>query len=210
MRTRLPFIVLALAILLPAHQLVYLVTYGWWGVERALSSVGHDAYWLSTGALVSLALAIGLLLGLRRWLTLRADLRSVGGRPRNLASIDWPVFRATVLRLAPRLALAALALFLVQENLEHYIHHAGHVPGLGVLFGPEYVATIPIFALVATLVAVITSLLRLGLATLARLVDGLRRLRPERKSLRPIGRRPSIHRWSHHTPDLGRAPPRPA
>ena len=210
MRIRLPLTVLVLAVLLAAHQLVYLATYGWRGVELALSSTGHDGYWLIIGALVTLALGIALLFGLRHWLALRAELGASVRRPLPAASIDWSFFRATVLRLTPRLALSALGLFLVQENVEHYIHHAGHLPGLAVWFGPEYVATVPIFLLVSAVVAFITSLLRLGLATLARLVAALRRYRPERGAVRPTSRYRRVHRWSHHTPDLGRAPPYPA
>lgn len=201
---------LTLAVLLGGHQLVYLATYAADGTGQALPGGGHGGYWLGTGALVSAALGAGLLLGLRRWLMLRAELRIVRPARPPSGSIDWRAFRWSVLRLAPRLALAALVIFFVQENLEHYASHAGHVPGLSVLLGPEYVATIPLFALVAAVVAGVTSLLRLGLAALARIVDRLRRLRPARSSIRP-GRQPvRVRRWSHLTPDLGRAPPHTA
>ncbi|MGH2381155.1 MAG: hypothetical protein ACRDG7_08025 [Candidatus Limnocylindria bacterium] len=206
MRIRLPFVVLALAVLLVAHQLVYLATYGWRGVERALSSVGHDGYWFVIGSAVSLVLLVGFAFSLRRWLTLCAELRQ-SGAGRRQGSIDWPVFRATVVRLVPRLALVALALFFAQENLEHYLHHAGHVPGLGVLLGPEYVATLPIFVAVAMVVALITALLRLGLAALARLVERTTRRRPARDVPRPVGRQLPVHPCSRTAPDLGRAPP---
>lgn len=207
-RVSLRFIVYALAVVLAGHQLVYAATYGLLGVEQALSSAGHGAYWLITGALVSLALAAGVLLGARRWMGLRAQLRAAERFPRRGGSIDWPAFRASVVRLAPRLALSALAIFFVQENLEHSAYYGGHLPGLGVLIGSEYTATIPIFVLVAALVAGITSLLHLSLASLARLVDRLRRRRPERASLRPSRHLVPVNRWSHFTPDLGRAPPR--
>ncbi|MGH2381192.1 MAG: hypothetical protein ACRDG7_08230 [Candidatus Limnocylindria bacterium] len=116
MRIRLPLVVLALAVLLVAHQLVYLATYGWPGVERALASVGHDGYWFVIGSAVSLVLLVGFALSLRRWLTLRVELRQ-SGVGRRQGSIDWLVFRATVVRLVPRLALVAVALFFAQENL---------------------------------------------------------------------------------------------
>lgn len=207
MRVPLRPIVLTLAVVLAGHQLVYLASYGLRGADQALSSVGHGGYWLGTGALVSLALTAGLLLGLRRWMALRAELRAADPDPRRAGSIDWAAFRTTVARLVPRLALSALLLFVIQENLEHYAYHAGHAPGLGVLVGPEYVATIPIFALVAAMVAAISSLLRLGLASLARLADRLRRRRPEHVTIRPGRQLVRVHRWSHFTPDLGRAPP---
>ena len=207
MRIRLPFIVLALAVLLVAHQLVYFATYGWRGIERALASAGHDAYWFVIGSVVSLALLAGLALSLRRWLTLRAELRRSAGTRRPRTTIDWAQVRGTVGNLVPRLALAALVLFFVQENVEHYLHHAGHVPGLGVLLGPEYVATLPIFFTVAVVVALVTALLRLGLAALERLVDQATRRRPERDVPRPAGRHLPVHPCSRSTPDLGRAPP---
>lgn len=207
MRIRLPFIVLALAVLLVAHQLVYLATYGWRGIERALASAGHDAYWLAIGSAVSLALLVGLGLCLRRWRELRAELRRSDGGRRPRARIDWDEVRTTVIELVPRLALVALVLFFVQENVEHYLHHAGHVPGLGVLIGPDYVATLPIFLAISVVVALVNALLRLGLAALARLVDELRRRRPERDVARPPGRCLPVHTCSRGTPDLGRAPP---
>ena len=207
MRIRLPFIVLALAGLLVAHQRVYVATYGWRGIERALASAGHDAYWFVIGSVVSLALLAGLALSLRRWLTLRAELRRSAGTRRPRTTIDWAQVRGTVGNLVPRLALAALVLFFVQENVEHYLHHAGHVPGLGVLLGPEYVATLPIFFTVAVVVALVTALLRLGLAALERLVDQATRRRPERDVPRPAGRHLPVHPCSRSTPDLGRAPP---
>lgn len=204
-RIRLPFIVLAMAVLLVGHQLVYLATYGWRGIERALASVGHDAYWLVIGTAVSVTVVACLLLSVRRWLRLRAALRRHRSARRR-GTIDWHVFQVTTLRLVPRLALAALLLFFVQENLEHYLHHGGHVPGVGVLLGPEYVATLPIFIAVAIVVAFVTALLQLGLAALARLVGTIRR-RPDRNAPRPAGIFLPIRPRSRSTPDLGRAPP---
>lgn len=204
-----PFIVLTLAVLLVGHQLVYLVTYGWRGVERALSSVGHDAYWVLIGSAVTVILLGALALSLRRWMSLRATLR-LSSPSRRRGSIDWNEFRATVVQLVPRLALAAIVLFFVQENLEHYLHHAGHVPGMGVLLGPEYVGTLPIFVAVSSVVALATALLQLGLAALARLVDQAARRRPERDIPRPAGRHLPVHPCSRTAPDLGRAPPAPA
>ena len=207
MRIRLPFIVLALAVLLVGHQLVYLATYGRRGIERALASVGHDGYWLMIGGVVSLALVVGLYLSLRRWLTLRTQLRELGGSERRRTNIDWALCRAMVIRLIPRLALTALVIFFVQENLEHYLHHAGHVPGLGALVGPDYVATLPIFLAVSVVVATVAALLRLGLAALERLVAGSAPRRPDRDIPRPAGRYLPLHPCSRSTPDLGRAPP---
>lgn len=207
MRIRLPFIVLALAVLLVGHQFVYLATFGWRGIVRALASVGHDGYWLMIGSVVSLALLVGLYLSLRRWLTLRTELRELDRNERRRTSIDWALCRAMVTRLIPRLALTALAIFFVQENLEHYLHHAGHVPGLGVLVGPDYVATLPIFLAVSVVVATVAAILRLGLAALERLVANSAPRRPTRDIPRPAGRSLPLHPCSRSTPDLGRAPP---
>ena len=207
MQISLRFLVYVMAVVLAGHQLVYAASYGVRGVDQALSSAGHGAYWLITAALVSLALATGVLLGMRRWMALRRQLRVAARFRRRHGSIDWRTVRASVLHLAPRLALSALAIFLVQENLEHSAYDGGHVPGLGVLIGSEYTATIPIFALVAALVAGIISFLQLSLSSLARLVDRLRHRRPERVSVRPSRHLVPGHRWLHFTPDLGRAPP---
>lgn len=207
MRIRLPFIVLALAVLLVGHQLVYLATYGWRGIERALASVGHDGYWLVIGSVVSLALLVCLYLSLRRWLTLRTELRKLNRNERRRTNIDWALCRSVVLRLIPRLALVALVLFFVQENVEHYLHHAGHVPGLGVVVGPDYAGTLPIFLAVSVVVATAAALLRLGIAALERLVSEPAPRRPDSDMPRPTGRLLPLHPCSRSTPDLGRAPP---
>lgn len=210
MRARFSSVALVLAVLLLAHQLVYLIGYGWASLSRALSDVGHDTYWLLLAAAVGAALMIAALAGFRRWLTLRGQLRRLPHKAPRAASIDWTLFRSTMLRLAPRLALYALALFFVQENLEHYTHHAGHVPGMGIVFGGEYIATLPVFALVGLAVAAVASLLKLGLAALARVVERATQRRPERKAPRPCGRLAPVHGWYRFAPDLGRAPPRGA
>ena len=206
-RIQLPFIVLALAVLFVAHQLVYVATYGWSGVERALATVGHDAYWLVIGSAVSLALVVGVALSCRQWLRLRSEVRESSGARGRRPTIDWADLRGSAGILIPRLAVTAISLFVLQENLEHLLHHSGHMPGLAVLIGPEYVATLPIFLLVAAVVALVTALLRLSLAALGRLVDDVTRLRLQRDVPRPVGRHLPVHPCSRSTPDLGRAPP---
>lgn len=209
MRIRLPFIVLALAVLLVAHQLVYIATYGLRGIERALASVGHDTYWFVMGSAVSLAILVGLALSLRRWLALRAELRRTGTR-RLPTTIGLARVRVTVVELVPRLSLVALALFFAQENIEHFLLHGGHVPGLATLIGPDYVGSVPIFLVVSIVVACIAAILRLGLAALADLVNQSSRRRPDRDMPRPAGGRVPVHLRARSTPNLGRAPPAPA
>lgn len=210
MRLRLPFTVLALAVLLVSHQLVYVATYGWRGIERALAAVGHDAYWFVIGSAVGLAVVAGLALSLRRWLSLRSELRRNGGAQRQRTTIEWAPVRRTVLHLVPRLALVALALFFAQENLEHYLLHGGHMPGLSVWLGPDYVATVPIFLAVSGLVALITAVLRLGLEALERLVEQTTRRRGVSDAPWPSGRHLPGRPRSRGTSGLGRAPPTPA
>ena len=207
MHVRLSFVMLTLAVLLLAHQLVYLVTFGAPGMEDALSSVGHDAYWLLTAVTVATALGAGVLAGLRRWLILRAAINRLPRAQRVRSSIDWPSFRSSAGRLAPRLALAALFIFFIQENLEHLSLGSGDLPGLRVLTGEEYVGTLPIFALVAGIVATVVSLLRLGLALLERQLESAARQRPEPNPPLPAGRQLPIYPWSRSAPGLGRAPP---
>lgn len=206
MRIRLPFVLLALVVLLVAHQCVYMATYGWRGVEQALTGAGHDGYWVLIGGGVSIALVSALGLSLRRWLTLRSAMRRMSDRRR--ARIDWSEARVTVVHLAPRLAVAALLLFFIQENLEHYLYHGGHLPGMGVLIGPDYVGTLPIFAALAVVVAIVAAMLGLGLAALARLVEtATGRQRPDRNLPRAAGRHLPAYPCSRTAPDLGRAPP---
>jgi hypothetical protein len=122
-----------------------------------LAATPHPASW-SAGV----ALVLGLLLATVAWIAWRiVALRWRLGTVPSLRAPDggqlprtWAVIVAT-----------ALAIFLLQENIEHLTSH-GHLPLLDPLLSGEYAATVPVFAGLALLLAVATLTLALRLSDL--------------------------------------------
>jgi len=200
------FTLLALAVLLMAHQLASMVAYGWQG---AALSDGHDRYGLLGGAIVLIGVVVALGLGIHRLRRLHTRLRPARVlRGRRAAEIDWRTFVDEVARLTPKLAVAAALIFLVQENVEHALGN-GMSDGMHLLFAEGHAATLPIFLVVSTVVAGVVSLSRIGMAVLALLVERQAKLRPEPKPFVPASRSTPAYRWARLAPDLGRAPPLP-
>jgi len=200
------FILLALAVLLMAHQLASVVAYGW--PEASLSD-GHDRYGLLGGAIVLMGVVVALGLGIHRLRRLRSRLRPVRVlRGRRAAEVDWRTFIDEVARLTPKIAVAAALVFLVQENVEHALG-SRMSDGMHLLFAEGHAVTLPIFLLVATVVASVVSLSRIGLAVLALLAERQAKPRPEPRPLMPASRSTPAYRWARLAPDLGRAPPLP-
>lgn len=197
--------VLVAVVLLIGHDLVYTVAYG--AAAEAMRRVsGHEAYWSWTWLLVLLA-TVGLIA-----VSIASALRLLrriehADRPRRVAIS--PYLRE-VLRMWPRLALAALLIFVIQEFAEHYITHGGHVLGVQSFWAGEYGFTIPAFALVGLLVSAVAALFVRTLVVLqaAVLHAAVRRRRAPRSVRRSIWRdwRPRVL-GTLATPDLGRAPP---
>lgn len=187
------------------HDLVYAAAYGA-GAEAVRRASGHDPYWTWTWLVVLLATA-GLV-----GVSIAAALRLV----RRLEPSDRPPriamspYLREVLRIWPRLALGALLVFVVQESVEHYVAHGGHVPGVQLFWSGEYAFTLPSFGLVALLVSSVAALFMRTLAVLDAAVrrSGARPVRPPRRSPRPAWPDPRPRRLGTlATPDLGRAPP---
>jgi hypothetical protein len=198
------FTLLALAVLLLAHQLASVVAYGW---QEAALSGGHDRYGLLGGAIVLMGVVVALGLGIHRLRRLHSRLRPVRAlRGRRAAEIDWRAFVDEVARLTPKIAVAAVLIFLVQENVEHAVGN-GMSDGMHLLFAEGHAATLPIFLVVATVVAGVVSLLRIGLAVLASLAERQAKPRPEPRPLMPASQSTPAYRWARLAPDLGRAPP---
>ncbi len=200
------FALLTMAVLVPAHDLVYLTAYGWAGQAQALAATGHGAYW--TGIAVAAALGIGVLatVAVHRSRYLRRRLDALGDW--TVASMPSSARAGRVVRLWITVLTAAIAVFLVQENVEHFTHHAGHLPGLAVLYAGEYVWAIPLFAVLSLAAATIGSL---TLARLEAMAEALATARATlasapRRAWRPTVEHPRI-RWSRFNRDLGRAPP---
>jgi hypothetical protein len=199
------FVVLAMAVLVPAHDLVFLAAFGGHVHAHTLEATGHGAYWLAIWIATALAVAATAVVVLHRSQRLRRELGRLGGihvpasRPGRLA--------ASVARLGVALFATSIVAFVIQENLEHYGLHA-HVPGLDVLFVGEYQWTIPVFASLALAAAVAGSFTVERLAALIRAVQAAARLaRPTRRTPRPPLRADRPNRARGAIPHLGRAPP---
>lgn len=129
--------VLQLAALVLAHQLIYLARYGS-RYGEALVHSGHGDAW-NAAALTSLILAAGLAgLGLMRLHRLGVLARGASvARGRLWGQLPRGALLGTVVRLAPRVAVFQLVLLSAQENIEHALI-GQPVPGMGILFTPEY------------------------------------------------------------------------
>jgi hypothetical protein len=193
------------AIVVVGHDLVYTAAYGP-AASAAREATGHGPYWAWTWAAVVVGAAILLAAGIRAAVGLARRAAAERARP------DWqlsPYVRG-VLRLWPRLAIAALVVFGVQENLEHFATHGSHLIGWQVLWSGEYALTLPSFGLVSLLVAALVALFT---RTLAVLEAAIRAAQPQWSRAPRSAARPPIadvvrSGWGTlATPDLGRAPP---
>jgi hypothetical protein len=200
------FALLTAAVWVAAHDLVYLAAHGVGGYRPALQASGHGGYWVAMGVAAVLGAGALATLALQRSHALARRLVQLGGlrvRPSSSARLV-----ARIARLWLLLLVASLAIFIAQENLEHLTQHAGHVPGLEVLYGTEYHATLPIFAALALAAATIGSLAIERLRALAEAVARAERAPwPERRPRRPAPPDAPRVRDQRSAPDLGRAPP---
>jgi hypothetical protein len=200
------FALLSAAVWVAAHDLVYLAGHGIRGYRPALEASGHGEYWLAIGVAALLGAGALATLVLQRSQRLARRMAEHGGprvRPMSSARLV-----ARIARLWLLLLVGTLAIFVLQENLEHLTQHAGHLPGLKVLYATDYAATLPIFAALALAAATIGSLGTERLRQLAEAVARAERAaRPERQAPRPM--LPDAPRVSdaRSAPDLGRAPP---
>lgn len=200
---------LALAVLVVGHNLVFLLTFGS-EAGIALARTGHGSRWDETVLIVLTAEGLLATLAALRLAYLYRLVRRLGP---HFATGGLSV-RAYVRALLPfwlGLFATSTLLFVLQENVEHW--NAGlSLPGLGVLGAADYVSPLPVFALVSLFVAAVAALFRWGVTTLeARIAAGQtpgrlpvssaqRRLRtdPERPATSILGRNLA-----------GRAPPAP-
>ena len=178
------FAILAAVVLVVGHELVLRIGYGPAAdASIALRATSHGLAWLLqalAALLASAGLAVVVLARVRR---LRGRLAS---RAATIPALSRPNHHE-LLVLWERLFAVALIGFIVQENLEHGLVH-GHLPGLSMLYGGQYVATIPVFALLALAGALVAGLARRRLATLEAAVRAAEAAlpRPFRQAPRPL------------------------
>ncbi len=155
--------VLALAVLVVGHNLVFLLTYGS-DSGVALARTGHGIRWDET---VRLVLAAEGLLAAAATLRLAYLYRRVRRLSPGLVTGGLSV-RGYVRALLPfwiGLFATSTMLFILQENFERW--SAGvNLPGFGVLGSTSYVGPILVFALVSLFVAAVAALFRWGVTTL--------------------------------------------
>ena len=155
--------VLALAVLVVGHNLVFLLTYGS-DSGVALARTGHGIRWDETMRLV---LGAEGLLATAATLRLAYLYRRVRRLSPGLVTGGLSV-RGYVRALLPLwigLFATSTMLFILQENFERW--SAGvNLPGFGVLGSTSYVGPILVFALVSLFVAAVAALFRWGVTTL--------------------------------------------
>jgi hypothetical protein len=201
--TRAIFLLLVAVVAVAGHDLTYLLVHGPAFVGAALERSGHDAHWASAASTVAVTLLLTLGVVAFRLRSLRRTLRAAGTAP----SVSGRPSTTAVLTLALRLTAAALATFVVQEAAESLAIGRGFT-GLGIVAGAGWLS-IPLFGLVALLVAAASALLTTRLRVMAAAAARVRRPRPRRAGQRPLRPAhalpaPSVA-WIQ--PVLGRAPP---
>ncbi len=201
----LQFAALALVVLVVGHDLTFLSFNGLDGLGIALRQTGHDAYWPFTWLVAVLGVVALATIAVTRAARLLRSLNSV--TPGSFGEVE--PYARRFFRLWPRLAVVALAAFLLQEGVEHYVAHAGHLIGLREIVVGEYAAALPAFAFASGLVAAVASLFGHAIEVLEAAVR--RAAHRPRRALRglPHPSQPLLVRirTSLATPDLGRAPP---
>lgn len=202
--------------LLVGHEAVYTIRYGLGEtLSRQMTARGHDGYWPLFTLLAGLALAVLLASAtLRQWrLITRARsliLPARAGRHVRSLAAEWR-------GMAPRLLVALLLLFLLQENIERILT-SGQADGLDAFLAPDSLLALPTLALVAAVAAFAGALVRWREQMLeARVGQALRARRP-RTAARAAAPRWGLiadacrQRWTLARRLSGRAPPvnRPA
>ena len=203
LRNRLAFWALAGLALFAAHDAIFLAQLGpGRQLTEALRTAGHGYWTVASLVLVTVALLAAIATGLRvRGLRRRAA--AVGAIPSVRA------YRQRLIRAWWRLAVVVALGFVIQENVEHLVVH-GHLPGLGVLVGPEYPLALPIIGLVTGAAAILAALVMRTQAALIEAIEAALRGTPRRAPRlvpHPSVRLAAAAGSILATPGAGRAPP---
>ena len=169
-RARIPGLLIDAALsavaLVIVHNLAFLLAYGS-AAGAVLARTGHDVRWTEA---VVLMLAVGATMLVAASLRVVSLVRSIHA-PGAGATVGYPGRAALRAFTAEALGIATASglLFLLQENLEH-MSSGQALPGLGVLWSPEYPVTLPLLAIVAAALSALATLFRLRIAALERLL----------------------------------------
>jgi hypothetical protein len=200
------FALLVAVVAVTAHDVTYLVGHGVAGYPAAMGETGHDGHWLAVAIGVATLLLGAATVAAARWWWLRRQLGARGGfaSHRRIGSI-----RPGALRLAARLFAIALAVFVIQENLEA-IAIGASPPGIGILVAPGYLAALPALAAMALVFAVVSELIDARILSLERALTSARCALPRASATslrRPSRADGSLRQSRSSLPNLGRAPP---
>lgn len=147
--------IVQLAVLVLAHDLVYLARYGS-RYGEALIHAGHGDGWraaaLSSVVLGGLAALVALARLARLQILLRRE-RAPGAH----AQLERRALLRTWLRVGPALAISTVVLLTIQENLEQAAMY-GTSAGLGILLAPAYAGGLWVALGVGLAVGVVVSL----------------------------------------------------
>jgi hypothetical protein len=195
-----------------AHEAAYLVRFGDPGHTATIGREPGHAYWPALLLIAGAALAMLALRAAWR-LTIGAHRAAALAAPPAQAANPGPAgYRAEWRGLFTRLAPTVVALFLVQENLEHALAH-GHVDGLAVYLGAGKLLTLPVVLAVVAAVAAIGALVRWQESQIVRRLRAARLAlaRPPRAARPALGwdiTAASVRRQWFGDDLRGRAPPR--
>ena len=168
--------IVQLAVLVLAHDLVYLARYGS-RYGEALVHSGHGGAWqtavLSSVVLGGLAALVAVARLVRLHLLLRRELA-----PGAHGQLERRALLRTWLRVGPALAISTVVLLTIQENLEQSAVY-GSSAGLGILLAPAYAGGLWIALGVGLAVGLVVSLVAWRLHVLGA------RLRAARPAMAP-------------------------
>jgi hypothetical protein len=148
-------VIVQLAVLVLAHDLVYLARYGSRYGEALIHS-GHGDGWRAAAATSILLAGGAALIAVGRLVRLHILVRRerAAGTPGRL--MHGALLR-TWLRIGPALAISTVVLLTVQENMEQHALH-GVWAGMGILLTPEYAGALWIAFAVGLVIGAIVAL----------------------------------------------------
>jgi hypothetical protein len=147
--------VVQLAVLVLAHDLVYLARYGSRYGEALIHS-GHGDAWRAAAASSILLAGLATVVAIGRLVRLHILVRRERAA-RNPGRLDGRALLRTWVRIGPALAISTVVLLTVQENLEQHALH-GASAGLGILLTPEYAGGLWIALAVGFVIGAIVAL----------------------------------------------------
>lgn len=202
------FALLVAVVAVTAHDVTYLIGHGVAGYPAALGATGHDGHWLAVAiGVVMLLMGAATIAGARWWWLRRQLAARAGSASHHRIGSIGPV----ALRLAARVFLAALAVFVIQENLEALAIGATP-PGIGILVAPGYLAAVPALAAMALAFAFVSALIDARILALEGALTAARGdlpRAPAAPTRRPSRGDGSLRQSRSSLPNLGRAPPAP-